>query len=83
MTYALVTGASKGIGKAIAYELAKKGYNLLLVSRTASDLENLSAELIRYFNIKASFLAVDLTKEDSAAKISNGLMKIIFRLVSW
>jgi short-subunit dehydrogenase len=80
MTYALVTGASKGIGKAIAYELAKKGYNLLLVSRTASDLENLSAELIRYFNIKASFLAVDLTKEDSAAKISQWINENNFPL---
>src|SRR2546423_15467462 len=70
MTYALVTGASKGIGKSIAYELAKRGYNLLIVSRTESELENLAAELIRYFNIKVSYLALDLTQNDSPQKIA-------------
>jgi uncharacterized protein len=69
MSYALITGASKGIGKAFAYELAKRKFNLILVSRTESELENLSAELIRYYSIKVHFIPLDLTKDDSPQKI--------------
>jgi uncharacterized protein len=71
MQYALVTGASKGIGRAIAYELAKRKFNIILVSRTISELENLTAELIRYFNVKVHYLALDLTQNDSPQKIAD------------
>jgi short-subunit dehydrogenase len=39
--YALITGASKGIGKSTALLLAQKGYNLLLVARSENELEDL------------------------------------------
>jgi uncharacterized protein len=71
MAYALVTGASKGIGKAIAYELAKRKFNLVLVSRTVSELENLTAELIRYHNVKVHFIPLDLTLTDSPQRIAD------------
>src|SRR3954466_6632131 len=71
MAYALITGASKGIGKAIAYELAKRNFNLILVSRTTTELENLTAELTRYFKIKVHFLPLDLTQNDSPQKIAD------------
>lgn len=41
---ALITGAGKGLGKAMALALAKEGVNLLLLARTASDLENVAKE---------------------------------------
>ncbi len=42
---AVITGATKGIGKAIAIKLAKKGYNLAICSRTETDLITLKNEL--------------------------------------
>lgn len=41
----VITGASDGIGKEFALQLAKKGYNIVLVSRTASKLEALASEI--------------------------------------
>lgn len=46
-TWAVVTGASDGIGKAFAFELASRGFNLVLVSRTQEKLE-LVAKAIKY-----------------------------------
>lgn len=46
-TYALITGASMGLGKAFAHELAKKGYNLLLVALPGEGLEVLASDLNR------------------------------------
>lgn len=47
MTYGLlvVTGASDGIGKEFAEQLAKKKFNVLLVSRTASKLEAIAKDI--------------------------------------
>lgn len=45
MRTALVTGASRGIGRGIALELARQGYGLTVTSRSAQDLEALSATL--------------------------------------
>ena len=42
---ALITGASSGIGKDIAKELAKKGYNLALVARSEEELKKVAEEL--------------------------------------
>ena len=39
MSYALITGASKGIGRAIAFELAKRNYDLLLTARSVDLLK--------------------------------------------
>jgi hypothetical protein len=65
MTYSLITGASKGIGKAIAYELAAQGRNLILVARSEDLLEKLAKELSgRKINVK--YLATDLLDEDAA-----------------
>ena len=48
---AVITGATKGIGKAIAIELASKGYNLAVCARTAQDLTELQQEL-QQFDVK-------------------------------
>jgi len=69
MTTAIITGASKGIGKAFAGELASKGYNLLLIARTESLLKNLADELSAKHNVNVSYLALDLTLQTSIQKI--------------
>ncbi|CAI4214927.1 unnamed protein product [Parascedosporium putredinis] len=51
-TWAVVTGASDGLGKEFAHQLASKGFNLVLVSRTLSKLETLAAELEEKYSAK-------------------------------
>ena len=41
----VITGASDGIGKEFAFQLAKAGYNILLVSRTQEKLQNVASEI--------------------------------------
>lgn len=62
MIYALITGASKGIGKAIALELAAKNYNVLLVARSESALKDLCVQIEEEYKVKASYLAIDLSE---------------------
>ena len=68
MTYALITGASKGIGRSIAKVLAEKKYNLLLVARSAEELELVAAELKAGFGVNVDWLAIDLS--DPTASLS-------------
>jgi 3-oxoacyl-[acyl-carrier protein] reductase len=56
---ALITGAGKGIGKALAIALAKEGVNLGLLARTTSDLEEIAAQLQPY-NIKTAIATADV-----------------------
>lgn len=69
MSFALITGASKGIGKSIAFELAGKGCSLLLVARSEQLLKELAAELENKFPIKVNYLAIDLSELDAPEKV--------------
>lgn len=59
---AIITGASRGIGKACALGLAKLGYHCILISRSLELLEEV-AQQIHVNNGESSLFAVDLTKE--------------------
>lgn len=61
MKFALITGASGGIGLCIARELAKRKNNLLLVARSSVKLQRICIDLEREFAIKADYLSVDLS----------------------
>ncbi|MCL1901703.1 MAG: SDR family oxidoreductase [Firmicutes bacterium] len=67
--YALITGASKGIGREIAFRLAKKGNNLILVARNLDDLEKISAKLEKTYNVKIFNISADLCKDTAAEEI--------------
>lgn len=71
MSYALITGASKGIGKAIAQQLAARKCNLLLVARSAEMLEQVAKELTEKYGVKTAQLAIDLSEENAAQKLFN------------
>lgn len=68
--YTLVTGASKGIGKAIARELAARKHNLILTARSENLLHELADELARH-NIDVQIIAADLLNENSHEEIFN------------
>ncbi|WP_345953913.1 3-ketoacyl-ACP reductase [Mucilaginibacter sp. PAMB04168] len=61
---ALITGAGKGIGKALAIALAKEGVNVGLLARTASDLEQLATEL-QQFNVKVAVATADVANMEA------------------
>ena len=64
--WAVVTGASEGIGAAFAAELASKGLNLVLVARREDRLEAMSKELTGKFRIEVRILPTDLASKSSA-----------------
>ncbi len=58
--YALVTGGSSGIGKAMCFELAKKKYNLIVVGRNEKNLNELQQKLQTEFGVEVIILKKDL-----------------------
>lgn len=69
MEYALITGASKGIGRAIARELAARGHNVLLVARSEDLLQQLSAEIASRHNVATDWLALDLSRPEAPQNV--------------
>jgi uncharacterized protein len=69
MNYAIVTGASKGIGKAIAFELAKRNISVILVARNVTELATISTEIIAQYKVDAKYFAIDLSEENASQKL--------------
>lgn len=59
-TWALITGASSGIGKALAFEFAAKGYNLFLIARNEQALGQVATDGGRQFGVETKTYSVDL-----------------------
>jgi short-subunit dehydrogenase len=66
---ALITGASAGIGYALAKEAAKQGYNLVLVARREDKLRELAAKVSAEYGVHCTVLPHDLSKDDTAELI--------------
>ena len=65
---AIVTGAGRGIGRAIALRFAAEGAQLVLAARTSAELESVAAE-IKKLGGKEEILAVDLVREEDCMRV--------------
>ncbi|HQQ99014.1 MAG TPA: SDR family oxidoreductase [Cyclobacteriaceae bacterium] len=73
MAYALITGASGGIGWSIAKELASRKHNLLLIARSGGTLTEHVAELRSKYGIQADYLTLDLSAPGAAMQVKQWL----------
>lgn len=75
--WALVTGATDGIGKGFAEELARRGLNIVLVSRTLDKLQAVAAEIEAKHKVKTKVIPLDFTKaEEVFDTIATGIQGI-------
>src|SRR5215216_1774789 len=71
---ALITGASSGIGLALAREFAKHGHPLVLVAPVQAELDHIAAELRTEFGVTVLPVAKDLYNEAAAEELFDQLM---------
>ncbi|MBN1246361.1 MAG: SDR family oxidoreductase [Anaerolineae bacterium] len=70
---ALVTGASSGIGRSYAIELASLGYDLILVARRRDRLQALATELIDSYGIRVAVVEADLAMEEGVTQVERAI----------
>ena len=75
MAYALITGASGGIGFALAKELASLKHDVLLVARSADLLKRNCDDLKREFGVTAEFIATDLAQPNAVEMVQDWIQK--------
>lgn len=71
MKYALITGASKGIGRSMAIALARRKINLLLIARSANELISLQTEIKNQYNVEVDILSIDLSQVQAPKAVYN------------
>ena len=70
--WALVTGASSGIGKEFSQQIAAAGINVVLVARRESVLADVGYSIARDFKVQYRVLAMDLSQESFIARLAEG-----------
>ncbi len=78
--YTLITGASAGIGKALALECASRQMNLLLVALPGFELENIVEEIKSKYKIECFCFGADLSKTDSFRQVYNWIEENNFNI---
>jgi len=72
-SYAVVTGASQGLGKAFAENLAEKNINLILISLPDQNLKELSLQISEAYGVKVLYYEVDLSIQENVLKLTDWL----------
>lgn len=72
-TWALITGASSGIGKELTTRLAEIGFNLVITARRANLLEDLAQDLSSKYNIKVETITADVAQRGDIQKVMNSI----------
>ncbi|MDF3026635.1 MAG: family oxidoreductase [Fluviicola sp.] len=75
MNYTLITGASSGIGEAVAKEFASKKHKLILVARSEGKLQQLCKELSSSYGIRTEYIVADLSRVDASREIFDECQK--------
>ncbi len=71
--WAIITGASSGIGKALAAEFAAGGYHLLLTARNKAKLDEVAEECSRKYGVETEVIPADLSRVDSVDNLIGSL----------
>ncbi len=75
MAYIVITGASSGIGKELAYSFAKRKYNLLLIARREDLLKKISVTIKKLYAVQVDILIYDITDKNNRDKIISHIQK--------
>lgn len=79
--YILITGGTKGIGKAVAFCLGKAGYNLILTYASSAEVANqVVAEMRQQLDVKVDAIQADISAKESIEKIYQYLDEYSLRL---
>ena len=77
---ALVTGGSKGIGKAMARGFAEAGANIAISARHEDELKKAKAEIGDGTNVKVEYFVADMTKRDDVKKLAKDVLAKLGRV---
>src|SRR3954464_10195202 len=78
--YTLITGASAGIGNALAMECAKRNMNLVIVALAGLELENTVTEIETAYTVDCFHLGIDLSKPESFCKVRKWITENNFHI---
>jgi 17beta-estradiol 17-dehydrogenase / very-long-chain 3-oxoacyl-CoA reductase len=75
--YAIITGPTSGIGKSFAFAFAKKGFNLILVSRSLQKLQELRSQISeKYGNVDIVLCDIDMASSPLDSKFEKTVKKV-------
>ena len=72
---ALVTAASKGLGKAVAIQLASEGANVIICSRNLESLQKAKFAITNKTNMEVSIIACDVTNEQQVKQMIDSIIE--------